>query len=94
MKIVRLIFNLLIFILLLVLSLDNMQSVTINIYGLYTFKLPLIIAMVIFMFLGIIVGIVFNIASNIKLRTQIYQLKRKLDKDESTQKNRSIDQVI
>lgn len=95
MKIVRLVVNLLIFILLLVLALDNIQTVTINLYNLYTFQIPLIIAMVIFVILGMIIGILFSLGSNLKLRTQIYNLKRKLEKEQNSSKNKSdIDQVI
>lgn len=95
MKIVRLVVNLLIFILLLVLALDNIQTVTINLYNLYTFQIPLIIAMVIFVILGMIIGILFSLGSNLKLRTQIYNLKRKLEKEQNSSTNKSdIDQVI
>lgn len=94
MKVVRLIVNLLIFILLLVLALDNIQTVTINLYSLYTFQVPLIIAMVIFILMGVIIGILFNLGTNLKLRTQIYSLKRKLEKDEKSHKAKSeVDQV-
>lgn len=92
MKIVRIIFNLLIFILLLVLALNNMQNITLDFYGIHTFNMPLIIALVVFISIGFIIGILTNLAMNLKLKAQLHQLNRKLSKQ--NEKESSTNHVI
>lgn len=94
MKIVKLIINLIIFILLLVLALDNKQVITINFYDIYTFNVPLIIGIVIFVFLGFIIGIVYNLTNIMKLKAQVFQLNRKIEKQETIKNNKQTDQII
>jgi uncharacterized integral membrane protein len=78
MKTVRLIINLVIFLFLLVLAIDNMKNVELSFFGLYTIDVPLVIALVAFVFIGFIVGIMFNFANNFRLKSQISRLTKEL----------------
>lgn len=94
MKILKLIINLVLFVLLLVLALDNKQVVTINFYDIYTFNLPLIIGIVMFVFIGFVIGILYNLTTIMRLKAQIFQLNRKIEKQENLKNSKQTDQII
>lgn len=89
MRATRLIINMILFLLLLVLCINNSQIVTINIYGVYTLNMPLILALAIFATIGFIIGILFNLPKNIKSKSQISKLEKELTK--YTQINSDVD---
>ncbi|MDD3266311.1 MAG: LapA family protein [Burkholderiales bacterium] len=80
MRAARLVINIVLFLLVLVLCINNSQIVTINLYGMYTLNVPLILALAILATIGFIIGILFNIPRNIKAKSQISKLEKELAK--------------
>ncbi|RTK96747.1 MAG: DUF1049 domain-containing protein [Neisseriaceae bacterium] len=78
MRVFKLIVNLIVFLFLLVVAINNMESVKLNFLGLYTVDIPLIIALITFMFLGFIFGLFFNFTNNFRLKSQISRLNKEL----------------
>lgn len=89
MRATRLIINIILFLLILVLCINNSQIVTINLYGVYTLNIPLILALAILATCGFIIGILFNVPRNIKAKSQISKLEKELAK--YTQNTSSLD---
>ena len=79
-KIIRLILRIILFVLILVLAINNMQTVEFNLLGIYALKLPLIMLVALFSVLGIIIGVIFNFMSKLELKHEINQLKKQLKK--------------
>lgn len=80
MRAARLIINIVLFLLLLVLCINNSQIVTINLYGVYTLNMPLILALAVFATIGLIIGIFLSIPRNIKAKSRISKLEKELAK--------------
>lgn len=78
MRVFKLIVNLIVFLFLLIVAINNMESVKLNFLGLYTVDIPLIIALITFMFLGFIFGLFFNFTNNFRLKSQINKLNKEL----------------
>lgn len=78
-KIIRWIIRIVLFILVLVLILNNLQKVQFNFYGLYTWDLPLIALVAAFLLIGIIVGLIFGFMRSLELRSRIKLLKADLE---------------
>lgn len=76
MKIFQIILRVIVFIILLVLAINNMQSVEFNFLGIYTLKLPLIITLAIFALGGLMLGMLFGFMNNLNLKSQINKLKK------------------
>lgn len=92
MKIFQIILRVIVFIILLVLAINNMQSVEFNFLGIYTLKLPLIITLAIFALGGLLFGMLFGFMNNLNLKSQINKLKKQLTKQQ--EKHDKIDQII
>ena len=92
MKIFQIILRVIVFIILLVLAINNMQSVEFNFLGIYTLKLPLIITLAIFGLGGLLFGMLFGFMNNLNLKSQINKLKKQLTKQQET--HDTIDQII
>ena len=92
LRILRLGLRIILFVLLLILAINNMQNVEVNILGIYSLKLPLIIILAIFTSCGILLGILFSLMSNISLKNQLNKLRRQLDKQE--EKLNKAEQII
>jgi uncharacterized integral membrane protein len=92
MKIFQIILRVIVFIILLVLAINNMQSVEFNFLGIYTLKLPLIITLAIFGLGGLLFGMLFGFMNNLNLKSQINKLKKQLTKQQET--HDKIDQII
>lgn len=92
MKIFQIILRVIVFIILLVLAINNMQSVEFNFLGIYTLKLPLIITLAIFALGGLLFGMLFGFMNNLNLKSQINKLKKQLTKQQET--HDKIDQII
>ncbi len=90
MRVFKLIVNLIVFLFLLIVAINNMESVKLNFLGLYTVDIPLIIALITFMFLGFIFGLFFNFTNNFRLKSQISKLNKELSLAKSKQ-NSQID---
>lgn len=92
MKIFGWIINTILFVLLLVLILDNIQKVTINFYGIYTITIPLIVALVVFTLFGALFSYLICLAGRIKLKSQIKLLQKQLNQQQL--KKDPTDQII
>ena len=92
MKIFQIILRVIVFIILLVLAINNMQSVEFNFLGVYTLKLPLIISLAIFALGGLLFGMLFGFMNNLNLKSQINKLKKQLTKQQEA--HDKIDQII
>lgn len=90
MKVFKIIIRVVIFVLLLVLAINNMQVVEFNFLGIYTLKLPLIITLAIFGLGGLFIGSIIGLVNNLALKTQIGKLKKQVTKQNITQH----DQII
>ena len=77
--IVRWIIRCVVFILILVLILNNLQKVQFNFYGIYTWNLPLIIIVLSAIAIGVIVGLIFGFIRSLELRSRIKLLHKDLE---------------
>lgn len=91
MKVFKIIIRVVIFVLLLVLAINNMQVVEFNFLGIYTLKLPLIITLAIFGLGGLFIGSIIGLVNNLALKTQIGKLKKQITKQNTNQQH---DQII
>lgn len=85
MKILRTILKVIIFIILVVLAINNMQSVEFNFLGIYNAHLPLIIILAIFAGGGFLIGILWGLINNLVIKSQLSNLKKQL----ANQQNRT-----
>ncbi len=75
------------FILILVLVLDNLQTVKFSIFNVYVLQLPLIVIVLIFLIMGIIFGLLLNFIKIIELKSKVFKLSKN---NESKIPNKSI----
>lgn len=85
MKIFRWIIRIVIFVLVLVLVLDNRHNVQFSFYNIYTVNTPLIVLCFIFLLVGFIVGIIYSFLRSFKLRSRVKLLQKNLDNMHKTQ---------
>lgn len=81
MKIIHIlswIIRIVLFVLIVVLILNNMGRVQFNFYGIYSWTTPLIVVCLIFFLLGIIIGVLFSSLRVVKLKFTIRALKKQL----------------
>ncbi|MBP9742275.1 MAG: LapA family protein [Burkholderiales bacterium] len=79
MKITRWIIRIILFILVLVLILDNRQPVEFNFYGIYhTAPLPLIVIGFAFLLIGLIIGMIYGFLRSLELKAKIKILQQEL----------------
>jgi uncharacterized integral membrane protein len=67
------------FILVLVLILNNMQLVQFNFYGIYSWSLPLIVLAIIALIIGILIGITYGFVRSFELKSRIKLLRKDLE---------------
>jgi uncharacterized integral membrane protein len=77
LRLIRFILQAILFILLLVLAIDNMQTVEVNFFGIYYLKLPLIITLAIFTAAGFIFGIATSYINKLTTKTSKNNLPQK-----------------
>jgi|GEM_PF-1878551 len=77
-RIFRIIFRIALFVLLLILAINNMQTTEFNFLGIYTMRLPLIITLAIFTFVGIFIGMLFSLGNNLSLKSDLKKLRKEL----------------
>jgi putative membrane protein len=75
-NIVKWLFRILIFVLILILIIDNIQTVHFNILGIYFLQVPLIVLVLIFFALGVSIGLLMGFMNNMKLKSRIHQLEQ------------------
>ena len=79
MKIIRWIARIVLFILVIVLVLQNRHIVQFNLYGIYIWNLPIIVLCFIFLLIGLTIGLGYSFIQSIKLKSKIRSLKHNLD---------------
>ena len=79
MKIGRWIIWIILFIAVLVLVINNKQTVQFNFYGIYTWDVALIVLCFVFLLLGFVIGIIYSLMRSFELKTQIKLLRKDLD---------------
>lgn len=67
--------RILIFVLILIIIIDNIQTVHFNLLGIYVLQLPLIILVLIFFACGVLCGLLMGLMNSIKLKSRIHQLE-------------------
>jgi uncharacterized integral membrane protein len=90
MKIVNLarwIIRIILFILLLLLIFDNMQSITFNLFGIYHPTMPLIILTIVFLGVGILIGLIMGMMRNLELKAKIRMLEKELKLSTNTKEH-------
>lgn len=92
MRVIKITLQVILFVLLLILAINNMQSIEFNFLGIYTVKLPLIVMLAVFTILGLAFGLLLGFINSLGLKTQISKLKKQLTKQES--KHSELDDVI
>lgn len=85
LKIIRILFRIAIFVLLLILAINNMQTTEFNFLGIYTLRLPLIVTLGIFMFAGVFIGMILNYSNNLSLKSELKKLRKELSQTQSKQ---------
>ena len=78
MKIIQIGLRIIVFLILVVLAINNMQIVDLNFFGLYIFKAPLIITLAIFTLGGLAIGLLLGFLKNWTLRAQISALTKQV----------------
>ena len=79
LKILQWILYIAVFVLAVVLTLDNIQAVEFNFFGIYGFKLPLIAMAAVFLGLGVIIGFLLSMFQKIGLKAQIHKLTKEVE---------------
>lgn len=72
------------FIVILVLVLNNMQTVDFNLFSLYHMKLPLIVLVLIFFILGVFLGLLFGILRRSAVKSDAYKLEKEIHDQKAT----------
>ena len=68
-----------VFILALVLILNNYQPVQFNFYGIYSWSLPLILMVFSALVIGIIIGLIYGFGRSLELKLRIRLLKKEIE---------------
>ena len=79
LNILHWVLNIALFVLAIVLVLDNIQSVEFNFFGIYRFKLPLIAMAAIFLSLGVVIGFFISFFQKTGLKSQISKLTKEVE---------------
>jgi uncharacterized integral membrane protein len=79
LNILHWILNIALFVLAIVLVLDNIQTVEFNVFGIYSFKLPLIAMAAIFLSLGIVIGFFISFFQKVGLKSEIGKLTKEIE---------------
>ncbi|TXI93910.1 MAG: DUF1049 domain-containing protein [Neisseriales bacterium] len=72
----RIIFRVLVFVILLILAINNMQPSEFNFLGIYILRLPLIVTLGIFSFAGVFIGMIFGYSERIKLKNELKKVRK------------------
>jgi putative membrane protein len=80
LRILNWILRIALFVLVLVLVLDNMQAIDFNFFSIYHLRLPLIALVLIFFALGALFGILFGLFRRMNTNSQVRKLEKEIDK--------------
>ena len=86
-KILNWILRAIVLILVVVLTLNNLQETTFNFLGIYTTTLPLILIVLIFLILGVAVGFIISFFRSLELRAKISMLEKELKAQKTSSKS-------
>jgi uncharacterized integral membrane protein len=78
LKVLNWILRIVLFIVILVLVLDNMQTIDFNLFSIYHIKLPLIVLVLIFFALGILLGLLFGILRGFASKSDLHKLEKEI----------------
>lgn len=67
------------FVLVLVLILNNSQPVQFNFYGIYSWSLPLIVIVFGGLIIGLLIGLIYSFSRNLELKLRIKLLKKDIE---------------
>ena len=81
-NILKWIVRIIVFILLLILIIDNMQTATFKFMGIYQTTLPLIVILLVFLAIGICCGLIVSMFSKFELKAKISMLEKELKKSQ------------
>ena len=79
LNILKWVFWFALFILVLVLILNNSQPVQFNFYGIYSWSLPLIIMVFSALIIGLLIGLIYGFTKNLELKLRIKLLKKDME---------------
>lgn len=79
LKILGWVLKIALFIIILVLVLENMQYTDFNLFSIYHVKLPLIVLLLIFFVIGIILGLIFGILRGVASKSDVRRLEKEID---------------
>ncbi len=86
-NIVKWVIRIAIFVLILVLVLNNMERVQFNFYGIYSWTMPLIVLALIFLIAGVLIGMIYSFFRSMELRSRIKLLRKDLEAAKHTNPN-------
>ncbi|HLX53759.1 MAG TPA: LapA family protein [Aquella sp.] len=78
LKILSWILRIALFIIILVLVLDNMQTIDFNLFSIYHIKLPLIALLLIFFVIGVLLGLLFGILRGFASKSDVRRLEKEI----------------
>ncbi len=78
LRIIRILFRIALFVLLLILAINNMQTTEFNLFGIYTLRLPLIVTLAIFTLAGVFIGMLLSFFNNLALKNDLRKLRKQL----------------
>lgn len=84
LKVLNWVLRIALFIIILVLVLDNMQSIDFNLFSIYHIKLPLIFLVLIFFVIGILLGLLFGILRGFASKSDLRKLEKEIDNLKAT----------
>jgi uncharacterized integral membrane protein len=79
LKVLNWVLRIALFIIILVLVLDNMQTIDFNLFSIYHIKLPLIVLILIFFVTGILLGLLFGILRGFASKSDVRKLEKEID---------------
>jgi len=79
LKILNWILRIALFIIILVLVLDNMQTIDFNLFSIYHIKLPLIALVLIFFVIGVLLGLLFGMLRGFASKSDVRKLEKEID---------------
>jgi len=78
LKILSWVLRIALFIIILVLVLDNMQTIDFNLFSIYHVKLPLIALLLIFFVVGVLLGLLFGILRGFASKSDVRRLEKEI----------------
>jgi uncharacterized integral membrane protein len=84
LKVLNWILRIALFAIILVLVLDNMQTIDFNLFSIWHIKLPLIALLLIFFVIGVLLGLLFGILRGFASKSDVRRLEKEIDRLRAT----------